>query len=161
MNTQAAAPVLTFKAVEASTLAGAFVALLKRDLEPEEWAAMRVANAGNGDDACASHDFCDANMMMLEALQAVTGEADAYPHSPDDVSLWNEAWAIAKREALTESRDLEAMTADLAAYQEREGLEPSCALEALMAEDLTDAQRAWLSAFVAQWEAVQAAEDAA
>ncbi len=48
---------------------------------------------------CASHDFCDANMVMADAIQAATGE---YPNG--DNPLWNPAWTAAKLNWLT-SRD--------------------------------------------------------
>ena len=45
--------------------------------------------------ACASHDFCDANMPMAAAFEAVTGrEPDVA--SQADADLWNAAWNIAK-----------------------------------------------------------------
>lgn len=44
--------------------------------------------------ACASHDFCDANMTMLEAYQTVTGKD--FPFADDqtenDMDVWNRAW---------------------------------------------------------------------
>lgn len=41
---------------------------------------------------CASHDFCDANMVMLSCWQQLTG-ADDVPED-DDCALWNAAWDI-------------------------------------------------------------------
>lgn len=56
-------------------LAGAFAALMKRDLTAAEFAEMRQRNTTEryGDGVCASHDFCDANMVMLEAFQTLFG----------------------------------------------------------------------------------------
>lgn len=47
---------------------------------------------------CASHDFCDANMVMAAAWIATAGrEFDM--DSDADVASWNAAWGIAKRDA--------------------------------------------------------------
>jgi hypothetical protein len=48
---------------------------------------------------CHSHDFCDANMCMLEAFQNVFGREPGILTGEDDETdtrLWNDAWAIAK-----------------------------------------------------------------
>ena len=63
----------------------------------------RNAACGKG---CASHDFCDANMVMLAALQALApeleGELDEILHRDDLLALWEEAWAVAKASAFHE-----------------------------------------------------------
>lgn len=45
---------------------------------------------------CASHDFCDANMVMLPCWQKVTGQRGAVPDGNDDEGsrLWNAAWDL-------------------------------------------------------------------
>lgn len=47
---------------------------------------------------CATQDFCDANMVMLDAWRSVTGRTDV-PESEvidgEDYALWDEAWAVA------------------------------------------------------------------
>lgn len=44
---------------------------------------------------CHTHDFCDANMLMLEAWEEFFGgEPDV--SSEEDAAIINEAWAIAK-----------------------------------------------------------------
>lgn len=153
--------VLTFAAVEPARLGAAFVALLTRDLTTEELAKVRVQNLAVGEGVCASHDFCDANMVMVEALRALTGEPDAFPHSPDDVALWNEAWEIAKRDHLTERATLDDLTTQWEEYCAREGLAHECALETLMFADLTPEQRTFITAFNARWDALQDAADLA
>jgi hypothetical protein len=37
---------------------------------------------------CASHDYCDSNMVMLEALQSLGAD----PDSNEGNTLWNRAW---------------------------------------------------------------------
>lgn len=51
--------------------------------------------------ACASHNFCDANMPMLRAFQLTLGrqpailEAEPDPDQADrDTALWNAAWDL-------------------------------------------------------------------
>ena len=40
---------------------------------------------------CATHDFCDANMLMAAAFEEVVGRRIDI-HSDDDCALWNAAW---------------------------------------------------------------------
>lgn len=49
-------------------------------------------------EACASHDFCDANVVMLEALQALAPHIDVDDVLSDNEigTLWEEAWSHAK-----------------------------------------------------------------
>lgn len=55
-------------------------------------------------EACASHDFCDANMAMLDAFEALMPgiQAEEIMARDDLTALWNEAWAIAKASAFEE-----------------------------------------------------------
>ncbi len=89
----------------AQSLASAFAAMLQSELSADEWQAMRKKN-GKGDyiAACASHDYCDSNMVMAAAFALIFGREflpDGAPPSDSDCSLWNEAWGIAKRAYLT------------------------------------------------------------
>lgn len=53
-------------------------------------------NRTNGKDVCATHDFCDANMLMAEAFEEVQGrEPDVA--SEDDAAVWSAAWDISKQ----------------------------------------------------------------
>jgi hypothetical protein len=91
---------------EARAIAKAFADALRDDLTPEQWEAMRARNASPeyGPDVCASHDFCDANMVMQEAWQGVIGREflpDDAPPAEADCALWGLAWGIARAEYLT------------------------------------------------------------
>jgi hypothetical protein len=78
-------------------LALEFARLVRRDLTADE---LREAVALNYtpiyDGCCATHDFVDANMTMLEAYANVAGV------SQDDVDLeavadlWHDAWSDAR-----------------------------------------------------------------
>lgn len=159
------APTMTTPAApsHAHALAGAFAAILYDWASPVEWAVMRVSNVGADSSFCASHDFCDANMAMARAFEVlgipdpVGGEGEEKDAATD---LWNEAWAIAKRDYLTEGASLDDLTGELEAFYKAEGMAPMCAEEAL-AGDLTDTQRGWLSRFVARFDALQDAADLA
>ena len=60
----------------------------------------RVQRAAGNMGVCASHTFCDANMVMLEAMENEghkhysEDEAPAYARSYE--LLWNQAWDRAK-----------------------------------------------------------------
>lgn len=78
---------------------------------PTELAEIRRRNAtpDYAGAVCATHDFCDANMIMLEAFEAVVGrpmhmDGGESPEEQADHHLWNEAWAIAKTKYLTENK---------------------------------------------------------
>lgn len=86
-------------------IAAKFAELLERDLTPQEFAAMRRANAieytkGNRG-ICHSHDYLDANMIMLEAFDelGVRSPID-FNHGTDEhleaCALWGSAWNCAK-----------------------------------------------------------------
>lgn len=45
--------------------------------------------------ACATQDFCDANLLMHQAFVEILGR-DVDPSADTDCNLWNAAWNIAK-----------------------------------------------------------------
>ena len=84
-----------------SKLADAFVADLKANVSPADFAEIRRRNATpEYARACASHDFVDANECMTAAFNIVIGR-DANPASDADTALWNAAWDLAKARSLT------------------------------------------------------------
>ena len=80
--------------VQKVILAGWFLALLERDLEPKEFKEACRRNHGINEGLCASHDFCDANMVMDEAW-GETVDHEMSPSSAVDAELWSGAWEIA------------------------------------------------------------------
>jgi hypothetical protein len=94
-------------AAEVETLAWTFADMLARDLEPLEWQVMRLRNRTAPEGICASHDFCDANMVMAEAFEAVKGcpPLNDEGMSAETVALWNAAWEVAKPHYLTATTD--------------------------------------------------------
>jgi len=79
-----------------------FVSRLREELSHEEFEAMRVANSAEvSSQFCHSRDYCDADMIMYEAIEevagisAVTGRSD-YTKSDYTINR-NIAWAIASK----------------------------------------------------------------
>jgi hypothetical protein len=80
------------------SIADTFVRLLRAELTATEFAEMQRRNstpeyANTG--CCASHDFCDANMIMASAL-----EEHGFATSDDDdqfaTARWNRVWTLAQ-----------------------------------------------------------------
>lgn len=93
-----------------------FAEMLADDFTPDQFAEMRRRNGERGadDNSCASHDFCDANMTMLEAFEEVMKRAPGFLDGTDekgnhsalgesDCALWNAAWDYAKAAHLSAS----------------------------------------------------------
>ena len=92
-----------FEDLTPTELARCFSAVLKQWLTGSEISKINASNAASGYDAsvCASHDYCDSNMAMLEAVSNATGiPVDDINIDVSNVRFWellNDAWAIAKR----------------------------------------------------------------
>lgn len=77
-------------------LAYAFAAELRKELGDEKVAEAVRRNAEPRYVAsCASHDFCDANMVMAAAFEQVIGR-EFEVGSEADAELWNRAWDVAR-----------------------------------------------------------------
>src|SRR5262245_47208839 len=88
-------------------LADTFVRLLREQLTPEQFAKMRRLNARAeyaNTGCCASHEFCDANMVMAEAF-----EEQGFATSDDDdtfaTARWNRVWDLARPELTADADD--------------------------------------------------------
>lgn len=90
-------------------LAREFVRLLNEAGTPDQVRLAAAANKSETDSAvCHSHDFCDANQVMDDAFQNLTGKTTAelsvgrtpskdVPCMSDEVEgLWNDAWLLAR-----------------------------------------------------------------
>lgn len=89
-------------------LAYEFSARLRDALTADQMAAVVRRNAANHDTACASHDFCDANEFMIEALNGIGQPFDV--ENEAQANLTNSAWDIAKRCDFVGTRVLEECT---------------------------------------------------
>lgn len=76
-------------------IAERFVAILREWITDEDWNEMLARNYAETDPRiCHSHDYCDANMAMVDAFQAVLGrEPDVGTEA--DAAICNAAWDIA------------------------------------------------------------------
>lgn len=95
--------------VAIEVLACDFTHRLAQQLDPAEWREMRISNRAVEAGVCASHDFLDANMVMLAAWQAtrtpaIVGNGDATALGLD-LDHVNAAWSIATRAYLTASEE--------------------------------------------------------
>jgi hypothetical protein len=83
----------------ACEVAKSFSRLLHGDLGPTKMAVVLERNrAEESKGVCHSHDFCDANMTMLDAMKEHGLMQDEGVSLGDqDTDTWNEAWDIAKR----------------------------------------------------------------
>ena len=76
-------------------LATAFSRILRDTLTDEELSDVRKLNAAEPNPSiCHTHDYCDANQCMIDALHSV-----GYPHSMDDDALFAlecDAWELAR-----------------------------------------------------------------
>lgn len=81
-----------------NAIAREFSKLLRAALTETEMKKVVARNRSKGyidENLCASHDFCDANMVMDEAFQKVM-ERPTRPTAKADADLWNGAWTLAK-----------------------------------------------------------------
>lgn len=91
------------RSIDHVSLALAFATVLHEWLDEDEIKQVVERNGTEAyTDYCASHDFCDANMAMLEAIQTLAGLTDdsaalnAQTEGDPDNRLWNDAWSLAK-----------------------------------------------------------------
>ncbi|NSZ73899.1 hypothetical protein G6L74_09115 [Agrobacterium tumefaciens] len=79
-------------------LAREFGSKVQEELSRADFHAVLELNR-NDSAACHTHDFCDANMLMLDAFKVTFEREPAFLTNPDDAAdlvLWNDAWQIAK-----------------------------------------------------------------
>lgn len=76
-------------------LAFEFAKVLNRWLGSEKMAIVNQLN--DAGDNCASHQFCDSNMAMLEACEVCNPAFDFDPADGAQADLMNEAWSLAQR----------------------------------------------------------------
>ncbi len=80
-----------------SLLATFFVGGLAEALTPEQFHEFCRKTREEFDDLiCHSHDYCDANVVMMEAFELTVGRP-LDMESDDDMTLVNLAWSYAKR----------------------------------------------------------------
>ena len=94
---------MTESAYLTTRLANEFSKVMRDWLSDEEMAKVLERNAKEDNPGvCHSHDFCDANMAMLEAfgnlsLHAPCDLTDDTPEHEAACRQWSGAWAIAQK----------------------------------------------------------------
>lgn len=87
----------TEKATDARTLAREFSASLRALLSPEEIELVIARNAAEKDpNICHSHDFCDANVVLLDVFLAHGMDPADEGGMEKWGNLWDETWTLAK-----------------------------------------------------------------
>lgn len=79
----------------AEMLATKFSKVLNEWLTAEQMDEVRQRNAGGDPLCCATHDFCDANQAMLDALDEAGIEWGG-PEDDEGNRLISKAWDLAK-----------------------------------------------------------------
>lgn len=91
--------------VDARALALEFSRALAKSMTPEQLALVVSLNASEPDSGvCHSHDFCDANEVMLSALANLAGQAASAAPTGSLLATEQAAWNIARRCGFSESR---------------------------------------------------------
>lgn len=87
------------------SVAKRFADKLQSSLGPEGWEEMRRRNASpEYDGSCASHDFCDANVVMEGVFIDLRLSTEDLGDDNDQTKIWNNAWEAARRDHLTAAR---------------------------------------------------------
>lgn len=75
-------------------IADRFLQLLREEITGADYAEACARNAAETSEGiCHSHDFCDANMVMLDAMRALGESVDV--DSEADCKRWSAAWDLA------------------------------------------------------------------
>lgn len=83
--------------IDLKAIAKRFVSNLEADLTPDQMRTISQRNAHAGmAKSCASHDFCDANIVMHEAFTACQPEYYINPDDQQQAEQWSAAWDLAK-----------------------------------------------------------------
>jgi len=84
----------------AKNIATAFTRILNEWLTPEQIIEVNRKNSTpEYNNCCATHDYCDSNVAMLEAFKEVMGREHAFADEETleaDTDITNAAWQIAK-----------------------------------------------------------------
>lgn len=90
---------------DADTLGSEFSIVLREWLTPEQLREIDRLNAAEpeGSSVCHSHDFCDANEAMIEALGRFNIEPDLQDET--QIALINAAWDSAKAVGFSNKAD--------------------------------------------------------
>ena len=77
-------------------LANCFITELCKILTPNQFAQINTLNRFYEDDACATHDFCDANECLAIAFKQAFG-IELMVNNQSYLNVCNKAWKLAKK----------------------------------------------------------------
>lgn len=81
--------------ISTTTLAHEFSCLLKELLGDDKMQHIVFENRRRNNNTCATHDYCDANIVMSEAFARIYGRC-CQPLSDADMAVFSTAWDEAK-----------------------------------------------------------------
>ena len=86
-------------------LAASFIRKMRSSLSVANLKKVDASNAKQTNpNVCHSHDFIDANEVMLEAWEALT-TTNCSPQNKAHVAKWNAAWDMAKKQGFSRAKD--------------------------------------------------------
>ena len=86
-------------------LADRFIREMLKSLSVAQLRTVDKRNAAQKDDRiCHSHDFLDANMVMLEAWDSLT-TTEASTMNQRHLAIWNGEWDKAKKQGFSRAKD--------------------------------------------------------
>lgn len=93
---------------QCQALAQRFAQILLNSLGPVAIKEIDLRNASAPPGTCASHDFCDANMVMEEAFIDIYGHSSLTDDGMDPINVarWNDAWALVTSSGLLALLDM-------------------------------------------------------
>ena len=95
----------------AKELANAFSAIVRETFSADQLADVRAKNAlPENSSFCATHDYFDANVLMLAAYTRCTGIAEDDIELGDNIELFNAAWDMSKASKFLDAMKNDVMT---------------------------------------------------
>ena len=89
---------MTYTPEQIAAIAEAFTKGLQAAMTPASWLEM-LSRHNPETPHCPSHDYCDANEIMGDAITSVVGwtRDDSDAMEAATVEAWNEAWTLARK----------------------------------------------------------------
>lgn len=101
------------RAILVGKIADQFRAVLRSWLSEAECLEVDARNRKEkNENICHTHDFCDSNEAMLQALETITGR-EMNIGNDDDNALFNDAWSLAKDDGFSTYRPMDEDLANL------------------------------------------------
>lgn len=76
-------------------VAATFALYLRNEVDAHQWHQIVNQLGSTEDSSCISHDFCDANIPMMEAYEQVTKDS-YFPMHDKATGICNDAWTLCR-----------------------------------------------------------------